>query len=131
MINGTVQPFEIPNEMRAVLGRSVEQAKLAFTNYANAANEAFSNFDQWVTASQANAQGFRKKAIGFAQSNGLSALDFVQEIVQAKDVNELMQMQTEFVQSRIQDLTEQAKALGETATKAAVDSVQDFGEKAE
>ena len=33
MINDPRQPFEIPNEMRALAERNVEQAKLAFTDY--------------------------------------------------------------------------------------------------
>ena len=38
-------PFEIPNEMRAVLERSVEQAKLAFNSYIQTAQEAVSHRD--------------------------------------------------------------------------------------
>ena len=34
--------FEIPNEMRAVAERSVEQAKMAFQQLAQAAQQAFS-----------------------------------------------------------------------------------------
>ena len=75
MINDPTQPFEIPNEMRTLAERNVEQAKLAFTDYLRAAREAASNFDRWAQASQVGAQNFSKKAIGFAQSNGMSAFD--------------------------------------------------------
>ena len=51
----------------------------------------------------------------FAQRNVLSAFEFAQKIVQARDVNELIRMQTEFVQWQIQVLGEQVKDLGETA----------------
>ena len=43
MINDPTQPFEIPNEMRTLAERNVEQAKLAFTDYLRAAQEAASN----------------------------------------------------------------------------------------
>jgi hypothetical protein len=33
MIKDTTQSFEIPNEMRTLAERNVEQAKLAFTDY--------------------------------------------------------------------------------------------------
>ena len=49
MISDTMRPFEISGEMRAAAERSVEQARLAFTDYAKAAKEAFSTFDHWVT----------------------------------------------------------------------------------
>jgi phasin len=124
MIKGTTPSFEIPNEMRAVAERSVEQAKLAFNNYMQAALEAVSTFEERVKASQSGAQGISKKAMTFAERNVLSAFEFAQKIVQAKDIQELVRMQTEFVQSQMQVLSEQVKDLGETATKTAMESVK-------
>jgi phasin len=119
-------PFEIPMEIRAVAERSVEQAKLAFTNYIRAAQEAVSTFEQCVKASQVGAQGISKKAMSFAERNVLSAFEFAQKIVQAKDIDELIRMQTEFVRSQIQVLSEQVKDLGETAAKTAKESVKEL-----
>ena len=95
--------------------RSTEQTKLALTDYGQTAQEAVSAFDQWIEASQVGTQGISKKAMKFAQRNVLSAFEFAQKIVQARDVNELIRMQTEFVQWQIQVLSEQVKDLGETA----------------
>ena len=130
MTKGITRPFEIPKEMRAVAEQSVEQAKLAFNNYLQAAQEAVSTFDQWVKASQLGAHGVYNKAMKFAQRNVLSAFEFAEKIVQAKDIEELIQTQTEFVQSQMQVLSEQVKHLGEVATKAAMDSLKDLGETA-
>ena len=130
MTKGTTRPFEIPKEMRAVVEQSVEQAKLAFTNYIQAGQEAVSNFERWVKASQV---GISKKVMSFAEHNMLSAFEFAQKILQAKDIQELIGMQTEFVQSQIHVLTEQVKELGETATKAAeiaMESMKDLGQTA-
>ena len=84
--------------------RSDEQAKLMFTDYNQAAQDAVSTFDQWIEASQVDAQGITKKAMKFAQRNVLSTFDFAQKIVQAKDIDELKRTQTEFVQWQIQVL---------------------------
>ena len=116
--------------MRAVAERSIEQAKLAFNNHIQAAQEAVSTFEQWVKASQVGAQGITKKAMSFAERNVLSAFEFAQKIVQAKDIQEFIRMQTEFVQSQIQVLSEQVKDLGDTATKTALESVKDLGDTA-
>jgi hypothetical protein len=70
-------------------------------------------------------------AIGFAQRNGQSAFDFAHKIVQAKDINELIQLQTAFVQSQIQALTGQLKALGEKTAQAAAVRAPDSGKIAE
>ena len=48
--------FEIPNEMRVVAERSVEQAKAAFTGYMRAAEEAVSTLEDRVKASQVGAR---------------------------------------------------------------------------
>jgi phasin len=113
-----------------VAEQGVEQAKLAFNGYLQATKEAVSTFEDWVKANQAGAQGISKKAMSYAERNVLSAFEFAQKIVQANDIPELMRMQTEFVQSQIQVLTEQIKDLGETATKTAMESVKDLGETA-
>ena len=81
MIKATTPSFEIPNEMRAVAERSVEQAKLAFNNYMQAAQEAVATFEERVKASQVGAQGISKKAMGFAERNVLSAFEFAQKLV--------------------------------------------------
>ena len=131
MTKGITRPLEIPKEMRAVAEQSVEQGKLAFNNYLQAAQEAVSAFDQWVKTSQVGAQSLYNKAINFAQRNVLSAFEFAQQIVQAKDIKELTQTQTEFVQSQMQVLSEQVKDLGETATKTAKEGMKNLGEIAE
>lgn len=127
MMKGTTPSFEIPSEMRAVAERSVEQAKLAFNNYMQAAQEAVSAFEERVKASQVGAQGISKKAMNFAERNVISAFDFAQRVVQAKDIQEVVKMQTEFVQTQMQVLSEQLKDLGETATRTAMDSVKVSG----
>ncbi|MBK5958989.1 hypothetical protein CCR97_12330 [Rhodoplanes elegans] len=124
MMKGTTPSFEIPSEMRAVAERSVEQAKLAFNNYMQAAQEAVSAFEDRVKASQVGAQGISKKAMNFAERNVISAFDFAQRVVQAKDIQEVVKMQAEFVQTQMQVLSEQLKDLGETATRTAMDSVK-------
>jgi phasin len=130
MINDTMRPFAIPRELRAMAARSVEQAKLAFNNYTQAAEEAVSTFEQWVDVNQASAQNIRKKAMRFAERNVFSAFDFVQELVQAKGIDELIGLQSEFLQLQMQLLGEQAKELGETATVSVMESVKGLGESA-
>jgi hypothetical protein len=110
--------LKLSKEMRAMGERSDEQAKLTFTVYNQAAQDAVSTFDQWIEASQVGAQGISKKAMKFAQRNVLSAFDFAQKIVQAKDIDDLIRMQSEFVQWQIQVLSEEVKDLGEAVANA-------------
>ena len=113
--------FEIPNEMRAVVERSVEQAKVAFQQLMQAAEEAVS-LEEQLTASQVGSLDIGKKAISFAERNVLSAFEFAQKIVQTKDIQKLVRMQTEFLQAQTQALGEQVKDLGEIVSRVAIDS---------
>ena len=93
--------FEIPNEMRAVAERSIEQAKAAFQRLVQASQEAVSTLEERATASQLGALDISKKAMSFAERNVLSNFEFAQKVVQTKDIQELVRMQTEFVQSQM------------------------------
>jgi phasin len=124
MTTSPTPQFEIPNEMRAVAERNVEQAKLAFNNFMQAAQEAVSNLEKRVEASQGGALDISKKAMSFAERNILSAFEFAEKVVQTKDIQEMARMQSLFVQSQMHALTEQAKDLGETVSKSAMDSMK-------
>ena len=124
MIKSTTPPFEIPAEMRAIAERSVEQAKIAFNNYIQAAQDAVSTFEGRVQATQTGAKDVSRKAMSYAEQNVAIAFDFAQKLVHARDVQDLIRLQTEYVQAQIHALSEQAKDLGETATKAAMDTVK-------
>jgi phasin family protein len=60
-----------------------------------------------------------KKVADYAQQNVATAFGFAQKLTQSKDLQDLVRIQTEFLQAQMKSLTEQAKDLSETATKAA------------
>ena len=59
------------------------------------------------------------QAVTYAQKNIASSFEFVQKLVQAKDFQEVLKLQTEYVKNQMQVLSEQAKDLSETTAKAA------------
>jgi len=119
-MTGSPKPqFDIPNEMRAIAERSVEQAKAAFQQLMQAAEESVSTLGRGETS---QALDISKKAMHFAECNVLSAFELAEKIVQTKDIQELVRMQTEFLQAQMRALGEQVKDLGETASKAAMDT---------
>ena len=89
-----------------------------------AAEEAVSTLEDRVKASQVGAQDIGNKAMHFAERNVLSAFEFAQKLLQTKDIQELVRIQTEFVQSQMRVLAEQVKDLGDTVSKAAIDSMK-------
>ena len=91
------------------------------------AQGAVSALEDRFTASEADMNEIGDKAISFAGRNVSSAFDLAEKILQAKDIQELVQMQTEFVQSQMNILSEQVKDMGNTISKASMDSISKKG----
>ena len=117
-------PFEIPTEMRAFVERSLEQAKLAFDKFMDAAQSTMSTFESQTNVAQVGAREVTEKIREFAEQNVAAVFDHAQKLVQAKDAQALLTLHGEFVQSQMQVLSEQARALGEVSSKAAVDTAK-------
>ena len=55
------------------------------------------------------------------EKNIATAFEYARKLISAKDIQDVVRTQTEFMQTQLQTLNEQAKDLGETATKAITD----------
>ena len=105
--------FEIPSEMRAFAEKSVEQARQAFDSFLSAASRTVSTFEGQAEG----ARDFGHRAMTFAEQNIASSFEFAQKLVRAKDVEEIMKLQGDYIKEQIQALTEQAKELGESTSR--------------
>ena len=114
--------FEIPPEMRAFAEKSVEQARQAFDGFISAAHRAVSAFEGQAESARKGAQDVTEKAIVFAQNNIATSFDFAQKLVQARNVEEVLKLQADYIKAQMQALTEQAKELGESTSKVARDA---------
>lgn len=111
--------FEIPAEMRAFAEKSVEQAKQAFDSFMSAAQKAAATADQQVTTARTSAQELGHLAVRFAERNIASSFEFAQRLVRAKDGEEVLALQGDYVKSQMAALNEQAKELSQQAAKMA------------
>jgi phasin len=110
--------FEIPAEMRAFAEKSVGEARKAFEGYMDAATRALGTVEKSAENIQATNRDLGRKAMGFAEDNVTASLDFIQRLVNARDVQEVVRLQTEFTQAQIKNLADQAKALGSSVAEA-------------
>ncbi|HEV3024405.1 MAG TPA: phasin [Pirellulales bacterium] len=124
MAKDPMSNFEIPGEMRQLAEQSVAQAKVAFDGFITAAQKAASTLEGQATAAQAGAKNVGNKVMEFAEQNVNSSFEFAQKLVRAKDVQEVMRLQAEFIKAQMTAMSEQAKALGESATKLAMDAAK-------
>ena len=110
-------PFEIPADMRALAEKSVEQARQAFDIFISAAQHAVSTAETQAASAQAGAKEVGELAMGFAERNIASSFEFAQKLLQAKEPKDVMALHTEYVNSQIATLTDQAKELSKRAAK--------------
>jgi hypothetical protein len=68
-----------------------------------------------------------KKFLSYATENVSNAFGFVQKLSQAKNVEEVMKIQTEFMTAQFSSFNEQAKNLGEIYTRTATAMRVPFG----
>jgi phasin family protein len=109
--------FEIPTDMRKVTEQSMEQVKTAINGY-------LQFFRRGIPSNVMGSSELSNKILGYAERNVASAFEFAQKLVQVKDVQDLAKLQMEFIQAQMQAMTEQAKDLSETTTKAVMDSAK-------
>ena len=107
----TTPQFEIPVDVRKMTEQTLEQVRAAIHSY-------LQFFPRAVPGDVMGGSQLTDKILGYAERNVTSAFEFAQKQVQVRDIQALISLQTEFFQAQMQAMTEQAKDLGETVTKA-------------
>jgi phasin len=111
--------FEIPSEMRAFAEKSVEQARQAFDGFISAAHGAVNAFEGQAETARKSTKDVTQRAMTFAEQNVASSFELAEQLVRAKDVQEVMKLQADFIKNQMQVLSEQASELGQRTTEAA------------
>jgi len=111
--------FDVPTQMRQFAEQSVEQAKKAVDGFLNAAQKTAAALETQASTAQSGAKDVRDKVMSFAEQNIADSFEFAQKLVRARDVQEVMALQQEFMKSQMQAMQAQAKDLGSAATQAA------------
>jgi len=103
------QPFEDLSEPAAQAGEhNMEKAPGAMDNYSRGGNNLIEKMKTYT----------EKNISAYAQ--------FVGKLGQAKNFQEAFLIQTEFMQTQLNSLTEQARSLGDAYNKAATDATKLF-----
>src|SRR5262245_21391441 len=114
--------FEVPPELRAFAEKRVEQARQAFEGFISAAHQAVNAFEGQSESARKGAKDVTEKALSFAQHNIAGAFELAQQLVRAKDAQEVMRLQADYFRHQMQVLTEQARELGLATGQAAKDA---------
>jgi phasin len=118
MATNQTQNYEIPAEMRDFAEKSVEQARKAMDGFIGAAQKTVDTFEGSATTVQASAKDMTRKTFSYAEQNIAAAFELAQKMVRAKDLQEAMQAQAEFVRSQFEAMQTQMKEFGSMAQSA-------------
>ncbi|WP_346900014.1 phasin [uncultured Roseibium sp.] len=116
--------FEIPEQMRDFAEKSVDQARKAFDDFMNVTQQAVSKVEDSASVVQTGTTDVNRKALTFAEEQVDAAFKFAQEMVRAKDMEEIMSLQQGYLRKQMETLGEQARDISDTATKAAQDAAK-------
>ena len=109
------QPLEHLSETAAqAVEQNMEKARGAMDNYFSFLQNIWGHND------------LTEKMQTYTQKNISAYAEFVGKLGQAKDFQEVIRIQTEFMQTQLNSLTEQARSLGEAYNKAATEATKPF-----
>jgi hypothetical protein len=113
--------FEIPQQLRDLTEKNLEHARNAYGQFMDAMTQAMG---VWTNATPANAMtaGFKvvqDRAVKFAKQNGDACFNMATELATAKDLTDVLSIQSRHAQSMMQSYSLQAQELSRLMVEAA------------
>jgi hypothetical protein len=116
------QKFEIPQELRELAEENVERARKLYLQFMDGVGQAMA---AWSPGSSGViAPGFQEvqeRAVKLANQNADAAFKLAKDVAQAKDLQELIDLQTRYVQSQMRLYADQTQEFGRLMAKALSD----------
>lgn len=113
------QPFEMPQQLRELAEKNVEQARATYAQFMDAMTQAMS---VWSTGpSNVMTSGFKdvqELAIRFAKENAEAGFALAGELANAKDIQGVITLQSRYAQTQLQSYARQAQELGRLMAEA-------------
>jgi hypothetical protein len=114
-------PFEFPQQLRELTERNVEHARAAYGQFMDAVAQAMGT---WASAAPASVMtaGFKTvqdRAVMFAKQNGEACFNLASELATAKDLTDVLGIQSRHAQTQMQAYALQAQELTRLVMEAA------------
>ena len=113
-------PFQMPDEVRDLVEKNVEQARAGYHQFMDAMTQAMGMWSKGIPENQMTSglKVVQDRAIGFAKQNAEAGLSLASDLAKAKDISEIMSMQGRFAQTQLQSYALQTQELGRLMTEA-------------
>lgn len=112
-------PFEISPQIRELAEKNVEQVRQFYEQWMQGVTKAMSMWSAMPAGQAAPGfDGLQNRAVQFAKDNAEAAFALAQELAQAKDLQHLMTLQSQYAQAQMKAFTAQTQELGHLLTEA-------------
>jgi hypothetical protein len=98
--------------MRQITEQSLNQSRAMFDGFLTTARKTADSLDQ-------QASEIRERSMAFTEEALSNTFDFAHKAIQAKEPNELVHLQSEFIGQQARALAEQSKKLGQSIAQGA------------
>lgn len=112
-------PMEIPEPVRQLAERNVEQSRSAYMQFAEMTRRAQDMVAKSSGTMTQTAADIQTKAMRFAEQNVDAGFSLAGELAKARDMKEYFEIQQKHVQRQMQAYATQAQELGRLMTEAA------------
>lgn len=122
----TQSPFELPKELREIAEKNVAQAEAAYKQFTDAMTQAMGMWTKSLPANQMTS-GFKtvqERAAAYAKANAEAGFALAAEIAKAKDIQEVLSLQTRFAQAQMQTYAQQTQELSRAVGEALQSSMK-------
>ena len=112
--------FEIPQQLRELTEKNLEQARAGYGQFMDAMNQAMGFWTQAAPAT-ATTGGFKvvqERAVKFAKQNAEACFNLASELTNAKDLTDVMGIQARHAQTLMQTYALQAQELSRLMMEA-------------
>src|ERR1700704_4225167 len=111
-----LQPkLEVPAELRDLTEKAIEQTEQAFRMFFEASNKS-------VASVPGPTATISKQALSFTEQNMKAAFDHARKLVQATDLQQAMQIQSEFLKSQFTNAAQQMQQISSEVMSSAKDA---------
>jgi phasin len=117
----------IPEGVRSVAEKTVAQSRDVYDHSKHALDASIATFERSFDAAGQGAIAFNRKIVEIAQRNLNSVFDLAQSLARAKDLAEVVELQSAYWQKQFSALTAQAdevRALSTKVTAAAAEPIK-------
>lgn len=111
--------FEIPEAVREIAERNVEQARSAYGQFMDMTRQAQDLVAKSQGSMAASALDIQTRAMRYAEQNIDQSFRFASDLARARNIKEYVEIQTKYAQTQMQAYASQAQDLGRMLADAA------------